>query len=302
MLKLVHLTLFSALAVVACGKTPTRQDPGQAQVVAGDVAGQAGFPGPDDNLNAVVWTQTAIEHDLIYLQTYRAAGLLLDRALADPDWDALAGKLNRNPGHAALKPAVILDVDETVLDNSPYQARLVVNGTHYDEFSWSQWCREEKAEALPGALEFTRLAASKGITVFYLTNRAQDLGDATMANLRKLGFPIAEGSNVFLGLGTHVPGCEQNGSDKSCRRELVSRDYRVLMQFGDQIGDFVDVTTHSREQRAGVLAPYLDWIGERWFVLPNPSYGHWESALFNDRWELSAGERRQAKQQALSTN
>src|SRR5690606_1637420 len=125
----------------------------------------------------------------------------------------------------------IVDVDETVLDNAPYQARLVKLGTQYDRTTWAAWCREERASAIPGALEFARHAARNGVTVFYLSNRAQDLGEATLANLRKEGFPI-EGEHVFLGLGAPVQGCEPRGSEKGCRRELISRTHRVLMQVG----------------------------------------------------------------------
>jgi acid phosphatase len=302
MLKFIPLTLLLAFVLGGCGKSPTRPETAPAQRVTADVVAQAELPRADDNLNAVAWTQTAIERDLIYRQTYRAAEFQLDRALADPDWEALASDERKGERLTALKPAVILDIDETVLDNSPYQARLVVNGENYDEFTWAQWCREENAAGLPGALEFTRLAASKGITVFYLSNRSQDLGQATLTNLRKLGFPIANDREVFLGLGIFVPGCEQNGSDKNCRRELISRDHRVLMQFGDQLGDFVTIMANSREGRVEAMAPYLDWIGERWFVLPNPTYGHWESALFNNDWSQPPAVRRQAKLGALKTD
>ena len=144
-------------------------------------------------------------------------------------------------------------------------------------------------------------AASKGVTVFYLSNRASDLGTATLENLRKLDFPIAADEQVFLGLGTIVPGCEQNGSEKGCRRELISRKYRVLMQVGDQLGDFVDVLANTQQGREQAVAPYLDWIGQRWFVLPNPTYGSWEPALFDNDWSQSAPARRRAKQAALRT-
>ncbi len=253
----------------------------------------------NDNLNAVAWTQTAIEHDLIYLQTYRDAGERLDEALADTTWDALASDERGNASLRNLKPAVILDIDETALDNSPYQARLVFDGAAYDEFTWAQWCREQRARALPGAVEFARQADSKGITVFYLSNRAADLNEVTLANLAKVGFPIKAGENVFLGLGTFVKDCEQNGSEKGCRRQLVSRNYRVLMQFGDQIGDFVDVLANTTEGRKAAVAPYLGWVGERWFVLPNPTYGSWEPALFDNAWSQPADVRRQGKLDGL---
>lgn len=259
----------------------------------------AASPAADDNLNAVAWTQTAVEHDLIYRQTYHAAALQLDRALADPTWEALAKGERKTAVVDPSKTAVILDVDETALDNSPYQAQLIAKGSQYDEFTWAQWCREEKATAVPGAVEFARLAADRGVTVFYLSNRASDLAEATLDNLRKRDFPIAEGEQVFLGLGTVVSGCEQNGSEKGCRRELISRNYRVLMQVGDQIGDLVDVLANTPAGRQQAVAPYLDWIGERWFVLPNPTYGSWEPALFNNDWSQPATVRRRAKIDAL---
>ena len=290
------------LAVMLCGGSrlqrvrPTQR----SQIACHDSRQPVPAPGPpaDDNLNAVLWTQTAVERDLIYRQTWRAAEEHLARALADARWEALP-EGERKTAPDGLGNAVIVDVDETVLDNSPYQARLVRQGTHYDEFTWAEWCREETAHAVPGAVEFVRYAASKGVTVFYLSNRAMDLRDATLSNLRKVGFPVAQTDNVFLGLGTFVTGCEQNGSEKGCRRELISRTHRVLMQVGDQIGDFVDVLANTPQGRREAVAPYLDWVGERWFVLPNPTYGSWEPALFNNSWSLPAAERRKAKHDAL---
>ena len=96
-----------------------------------------------------------------------------------------------------------------------------------------------------------------------------------------------------------VEGCPGTGSDKGCRRELVGRSHRVLMQFGDQVGDLVDIASNTREGRAAAVAPYDGWIGERWWVLPNPVYGSWEPALFGNDWSLPAAERRAAKQAAL---
>lgn len=277
----------TAEAVAAAGETP-----------AADEAPAAEGPPADDNLNAVAWTQTAIERDLIYVQTWRDAREQLARALADRRWEALPHGTRKAP-YKGRRAAVIVDIDETVLDNSPYQARLVREGASYDEFTWAEWCREERAAAIPGALEFARHADRLGVTVFYLSNRAADLREATLANLRRLGFPLPADRNVFLGLGTYVEGCEQNGSEKGCRRELIARDHRVLMQVGDQLGDFVDVEANTPAGRRQAIAPYLDWIGTRWFVLPNPTYGSWEPALFNNAWSLPAETRRQAKLDAL---
>lgn len=287
---LARIALCALLA--GCAHAPEKTAPAPPQTPAPPPAPSG--PAPNDNLNAVAWTQTAIEHDLIYREVYRVAGENLRAALKDPKWDALPKRDRKQPLAAKLKPAVIVDIDETVLDNSPYQARLVANGKEYDEFTWSEWCREKRAKPLPGALEFAQAAAKRGVTVFYLSNRAQDLNAATLENLRADGFPV-ESDKAFLGLGTVVDGCEQNGSEKGCRRELVGRTHRVLMQFGDQIGDFVDVDANTLDGRRAAVEPYAGWIGERWFVLPNPTYGSWEPALFNNDWARPAAERRKAK-------
>ncbi len=299
MSRIVAVVLLAALLGVGCASRGVRA-PEAGASAASPVAAPAPAPSgppPDDNLNAVLWTQTAIERDLLYRQAYRAAEQQLVRAIADPTWEALEhGQRKSTP--AKLGNAVIVDVDETVLDNSPYQARLVKLGTAYNEFTWAEWCREEKAAAIPGAVDFARFATDNGVTVFYLSNRARDLGEATLANLRKVGFPV-EGEYVFLGLGTFVAGCEQDGSEKGCRRELISRTHRVLMQIGDQLGDFVDIQANTPSGRREAMAPYQAWIGERWFILPNPTYGSWEPALFNNDWSAPPGQRRAAKQDAL---
>ncbi|GFZ90862.1 5'-nucleotidase, lipoprotein e(P4) family [Dyella caseinilytica] len=251
----------------------------------------------DDNLNAVAWSQTALEHDLVYLETYRSAQSQLLTALKDKSWDALPTE-DRTAPYKGLKPAVILDIDETVLDNSPYQARLIRNGGEYNEADWAKWCKEKRARALPGAVAFTQFAAKHGVAVIYISNRSQDLDTATIDNLRHAGLPVS-GPDAFLGLGTILRGCDQVGTEKSCRRQLVGQHYRVLMQFGDQLGDFVSVLSNTDAGRNQAMVPYTKWIGSRWFVLPNPTYGSWEPALFNNEWSAPRDQRRQQKIDAL---
>ena len=287
----------AALVLLAgCSATPTKPPVAAAPVAPTPAASPAATPA-DDNLNAVAWSQTAIEHDLIYLQTYRDAESRLLAALADKQWDALP-KGDRAAPAKGLQPAVVLDIDETVLDNSPYQARLVKSGGEYNEADWAAWCNEQRARALPGVVEFTQFAAKHGVAVIYISNRAKDLDQVTLANLRKAGLPVS-GPEAFLGLGTFVEDCEQVGTEKGCRRQLISHKYRVLMQFGDQIGDFVTVLANTADGREKAMAPYMDWIGTRWFVLPNPTYGAWEPALFNNDWTAPRDERRRQKIQSL---
>jgi acid phosphatase len=278
--------LLLAATLAGCASTATLRQPSA--------------PGRE-NLNAVAWMQASAEHDLVYREVFRSAGEKLLAALADPAWDALP-PAEREVAAAHLPPAVIVDIDETVLDNSPYQARLVLSGKPFEAASWSAWCREASARALPGAVGFAQLAARHGVTVFYLSNRSTELSGPTLANLRAEGFPLPPDREVFLGRGTAVAGCIPSGGDKGCRRRLVGRGYRVLLQVGDQLGDFIDVDPTSPAARAAAVAPSLDWIGERWFVLPNPSYGDWEAALLGGGFSASPAELEARKMNALDTN
>jgi acid phosphatase len=301
-----RLTLLAvALLVAGCASVAppaapvTPAEPAVAAAPAAEPTPAVTVPAlaADDNLNATLWTQRAIEHDLVFLAVYRNAREKLAAAVADPAWDALPHD-DREGSPEGLAPAVILDVDEAALDNSPYQARLIRSGEEYDEFTWAEWCKEKAARPLPGAVEFTRRADELGVAVFYVSNRAQDLDVVTIENLRTAGFPVF-GEEAFLGLGTILPGCEQFGTEKGCRRRLVGRDHRVLMQIGDQIGDFIDVIANTNEGRAEAMEPYLDWVGERWWPLPNPNYGSWEPAQFNNYWAQPREARRKAKVEAL---
>ncbi len=273
--------------------TPTPM-PAETPVVASADAMPA-----NDNLNATLWMQRAVEYRGVSESVYRGAMSRLDEALKDPTWDALAADERTVPARG-LPPAVIVDIDETVLDNSPYQARLVRDGAQYDEVSWDAWVQEKKARPVPGALEFARYANARGVTMLYISNRAEHLGAPTLENLRAVGLPVKDDS-VFLGLGTFVEDCEQEGSEKRCRRELAGRRYRILMQFGDQLGDFAQIVANTPQDRAALYDRHAAWFGERWWVLPNPSYGSWEPALFNNAWAEPLESRRARKREALDT-
>jgi 5'-nucleotidase (lipoprotein e(P4) family) len=284
--------LSSLIALGGCRSLPTTAEADAPPAAAPTVAA-------DDNLNAVLWMQRSAEYRAAAETVYRAATDKLDAALKDPGWDALVPEERATPA-AGLPPAVVMDVDETVLDNSPYQARLVRDGLEYNETTWDAWVREQRARPVPGVVEFARAAQAKGVTVLYITNRAEHLIAPTLENLRAVGLPVKDDS-VFLGLGTFVADCEQEGSEKLCRRQFAGRSYRVLMQFGDQLGDFAQILANTPEARAELQARHREWFGQRWWMLPNPTYGSWEPALFNNDWRQPRGQRREAKRAALDT-
>jgi acid phosphatase len=257
----------------------------------------AAAPPPNDNLNATAWLQASVEADMAHRQTWRAAESLLDAALADPNWDALTPD-DRIAPLAGLPPAVVVDVDETVLDNSPYQVRLIKRDAVFNDATWNAWVDEGRAGAVSGAAAFARAAAERGVTLIYLTNREHGKSAVTRRNLEALGFPpVAE--SQFLGLGVETPGCTPKGSDKGCRRQWVAQRYRVLMQMGDQLGDFLSIAKNTPPARAAQLAPFDAWVGQRWFMLANPSYGSWEPALYGNDRQLGPEGQRAAKRAAL---
>ena len=285
--------LAGVLALSAC----KHLDDSAGTAPAAPVAIATASSGAHDNLNAVLWVQASAEYRAVSQTVYRAAADKLDLALKESNWDALVPDERANVV-SGLKPAVIMDIDETVLDNSPYQARLVRDGAEYNDVTWAAWVAEKNARPVPGVVDFAKAATARGVTILYISNRAQHLQAATLANLRSAGLPVADDS-VFLGLGTFVEGCEQHGSEKNCRRQLAGRKYRVLMQFGDQLGDFVQVVANTPESRAQLQEEYVDWFGERWWMLPNPTYGSWEPALFNNAWGQPREARRASKRAAL---
>ena len=260
------LLAFAFLA--GCAGAPSRPPAGTGAAPA------AAAPSPgvvaNDNLNAVAWSQTAIEHDLIYLQTYRDAQSRLLAALHDPDWDALASDDRAVPGKG-LPPAVVLDIDETVLDNSPSNAHDAADGRTYSPAEWKKWTALGSAKALPGAVDFLNYAVSQGCAVFYISNREMDEEEATIRNLVAEGFPMADEAHVMPMEGT---------SDKTARRAAVAKGHYIALLVGDQLTDF-DESFKARGYDQG--KPHVDALNDtlqRYFImLPNSMYGTWLNAI-----------------------
>ncbi|MEO8195429.1 MAG: HAD family acid phosphatase [Thermoanaerobaculia bacterium] len=237
-------------------------------------------PGGDDRLGGVLWLQTSAEYRALARAAFARARLELDRALADR---AATAALEQQGDYEQLPPAVVADVDETLLDNSPYEADRIRVGGRYEPASWNAWVQRARAAAVPGAVEFARYAAERGVTLFYVTNRAAALEEKTRANLAAAGFPLAPDRDTVL-----TPGERPEwSSEKTTRRAEVARSFRILLLIGDDLGDFVSGARAQPEERVTLAERYADRWQSSWILLPNPYYGSWERALLDNRRDLS---------------
>ncbi len=225
-------------------------------------------------LQGTLWMQTSAEYRATTTTIYHAAMDKLALALRDPEWTA-ASEQTGNFGD--LPPAVILDVDETVLDNSPYAARNIRDDEGFDLDTWNKWCKDAVAEPIAGAIEFTNFAAQNGVAVFYVTNREHKVEGATLRNLQEKGFPLLLGADSLLTKGEKP----EWDSMKVARRQHVAANYRVLFLFGDDFNDFAPVRNMSKDERFKLAKESSAKWGTRWFLLPNPTYGSWERPLRN---------------------
>jgi acid phosphatase len=230
-----------------------------------------------ENLDAVLWMQTAVEYKASAVQTYRLAQAALLQGLRDPHWTAA---IEQTGDFGNLPPAVILDLDETVIENSAFQARMITSPDGYSVAAWNKWMEEESATLVPGAIDFLQFAHANGVTPIYITNRTCDTSkadDPTVQVLRKLRVPLDSApERIFC-------NPDSKSSDKTARRAMVAAKFRILLLFGDQLGDFVGIPADAAnlEGREKLYEAYQGLFGERWFQLPNPMYGSWEGVVGN---------------------
>jgi 5'-nucleotidase (lipoprotein e(P4) family) len=229
-----------------------------------------------ERLHSVLWIQTSAEYKVLAQQQYGAAQDALDKALdsMDTSWSAAVEQVNT---YANLPPAVILDLDETVLDNTPFEARLIQERRPFDREQFKGWIAKAEARAVPGAVEFIKHARERGVTVFFITNRYGDEEPDTRRNLQRLSITLPEAVDTVLSsreLPYNWP------SDKKDRRHFVAQKYRILLLIGDDLTDFVSASRNEVSERRKIAEQYTDKWGKVWFLIPNPIYGTWELALY----------------------
>lgn len=207
---------------------------------------------------ATLYAQRAAEYDALCIQAYLWAEERLKQHLAD----------------GARKPGIILDLDETVLDNSPYTAWQIISDRPYDDATWNEWVEDAEAGAVPGAVRFLNTADSLGAELMYITNRDESGLEATIKNMQALGIRRTEPHRFFFKTTT---------SDKTKRRKMVTDlGINVVMLIGDNLGDFDRVWDKPAptEERIERVLNTEDRFGTVFIMLPNPLYGTWLQAIY----------------------
>lgn len=227
-------------------------------------------PATADNeyqVGSVLYMQKAGEYRALAYQAFNLARWQLDADLDKKN----PRKLTR--AERKMPRAVVVDIDETVLDNSPAQAYAIKNRLPFNLKDWYAWGEMRKAKAVPGAVDFLNYAASKGVKVFYVTNRDEMQKQATMDNLKNAGFFDITPENVIL---------RTTESTKEPRRQAIAAKYRIVLLMGDNLDDFSNVfEKKSVADRFTEVDKAREVFGKRFIVLPNAIYGTWENAIYD---------------------
>jgi 5'-nucleotidase (lipoprotein e(P4) family) len=228
---------------------------------------------PDNEylVGSTLWTQRSGEWRALCYQAYNFARLLLDQDL-------------RTKRKGRMRRAVVVDIDETVLDNSPYQASLVREHKSYPQ-DWTAWINRSEARAVPGAIEFLSYARRRGVRVFYVTNRRTVEKEGTRANLLKLGFPDVSDETLIV-------RTDADAASKEERRQKIARRYRIVLLIGDNLNDFAEfLEKKTPAERIAATDQSKALFGTRFIMLPNPMYGDWENAVYDYNFTLPDAEK-----------
>lgn len=222
----------------------------------------------DGKVLMAAYQQKAAEYRALCYQAYNVAKWQLDNMLEQ---------------QSTRPKAIMTDIDETVLNNSPYQVHQALQGKDYDAQSWHQWTARADADTVPGALSFFKYAASKGVEIFYVSNRDEAERQPTLQNLKDFGFPDADNEHIKLKSIT---------SSKVPRRDSIAMHFTIIMQVGDNLNDLNGAFEKKDiSERFKVTDSLRSEFGHSLIVLPNPSYGDWENALYNYEYHFSPAQK-----------
>ena len=228
----------------------------------------------EQSMLSVLYVQTSTEFAANNIQTFNNASKALDMALKDKTWTAA---LEQKDNFISKDPAIIVDVDETVLDNSSFQSRTILSGLSYPN-GWAKWVNESKATAVEGVYEFLHYANESEVKIFYVTNRLESFREPTIRNLKSLGLPFDDSLNSL------IMREDEDVRDKTKRRKNIAENYRILLLLGDQLTDFISTKEayvfHS--DRKKLANKYSDMWGSKWFMITNPTYGRWELSIYDE--------------------
>ncbi|PWS27167.1 5'-nucleotidase, lipoprotein e(P4) family [Pedobacter yonginense] len=230
-----------------------------------------------DYTNAVLWQQTSGEYRALCFQAYNFARFSLKEAL----WANTSKKPN----------CIIVDIDETVLDNSPFQGHEIKKDLSYSPTDWTQWTNLSQADTVPGALAFLKFAATKQIETFYVSNRDEKDYPATLKNLQNYGFPYADDAHLLVAKGT---------SNKEPRRQKIAETHNILLLCGDNLSDFSNVFYRDGKNTFEQVGSNQALFGTKFIVLPNPMYGDWEKPLYQGE-KLSEKDKAQQRLERLKS-
>lgn len=271
--------IITSLFFTSCANVKEAQQEPTTEKTEQSLQRSSTIPVREYSVQSVMWQQNAGEYRALCYQAFNLATYKLDEYLSALDEN---GK----------KPAIITDIDETVMDNSPYNAKLIQKGVEYTPEEWYSWTRLAKADAVPGAVEFLQYAKSKGVEIFYVTNRHISEEESTLKNMEVLNFPYADKDHLFLMNET---------SSKDERFNKVRSEYEVLLYLGDNLGDFsADFRVPNTEKRNKLVDSQRNEFGNRFIVLPNPMYGDWETrGIYEGRKGLSDKEKFRLRKKSL---
>jgi 5'-nucleotidase (lipoprotein e(P4) family) len=205
---------------------------------------------------SVLWQKTSAEYRALAYQAYNLAEMRLKETLSKPSSKPLA---------------VVVDLDETVLDNSDFEALVILEGkNYYNDFM--EWVESGEAKTVPGSKGFLDLAHDSQVEVFYISNRDEKFRDGTLKLLQKLELPNADNEHILL---------RDGNSDKQPRRDLVALKYEIVLFIGDNLIDFTDVFRKKTiEERFTSVDSLQAEFGKKFIILPNPMYGEWEKTIY----------------------